>query len=501
LAAKQTPSQMLDEDKARQLNPPPPIVVRVIKGEAHEREKRFTGAFLIGRLKDCQLQISDSCVSRTHTQVYIDGDRWWVRDLDSANGTFLDGTRIQDAPLPAEASLELGKGGPLLSLSIEREETLEEEEQVKAGPKEFSSETQMIQYYFRKSAPEKIGEHTMMFRRAFEKVHRKKSRKYLIAVGLVLSLLIAAGGVIFYQQSRFHKLRTSAENIFYAMKSLELEIGQLQDAVVSSASADLIAALKVKREKLIGLEKEYDGFVRDLGVYKKLPEEERIMLRIARVFGECELNMPKDFVTEVKGYILKWKSTGRLEQGLNRATQKGYINKILEVLNYYDLPPQYLYVALQESGFNDHAVGPLTRFGFAKGIWQFITITADRYGLQIGPLYEEGVYDPRDERFDFPKATNAAARYIRDLNNTEAQASGLLVIACYNWGEINMLPIIRQMPQDPRERNFWRLLATRKIPQETYDYVFYIFSAAVICENPQLFGFNFAPPLAAKSSS
>ena len=480
---------------------PSPVIVRVIKGEAHDREKRFTEAFLIGRLSDCELQISDSCVSRAHAQVYLDGDRWWVRDLDSANGTFLDGTRIQDAPLPAEARLELGPGGPLLSLSIEREKAPDKEEQAKAGPREFSSETQMIRYYFRESTPEAIGQHTMMFRRAFEKVHRTRSRKYLIAVGLALSLLIAAGGVILYQQTKLHQLKTSAENIFYAMKSIELQIGLLQDAVSSSTSGNLVAELDAKREKLRGLEKEYDAFVRDLGVYKKLPEEEQIMLRIARVFGECELNMPKDFVKEVRSYIQKWKITDRLEQGLNRAKQRGYVETILQVLYYYDLPPQYLYVALQESGFNEKAVGPMTRFGFAKGIWQFITITADRYGLQVGPLYEKGVYDPLDERFNLLKATNAAARYVRDLNNTEAQASGLLVIACYNWGETNILPIISQMPQDPRERNFWRLLATRKIPQETYDYVFYVFSAAVIGENPQLFGFNFAPPLAAKRSS
>jgi hypothetical protein len=54
------------------------------------------------------------------------------------------------------------------------------------------------------------------------------------------------------------------------------------------------------------------------------------------------------------------------------------------------------------------------------------------------------------------------------------------------------------MPANPRERNFWQLLAQHrdKIPQETYDYVFYIVSAAVIGENPRLFGFDFDNPLA-----
>ena len=71
-------------------------------------------------------------------------------------------------------------------------------------------------------------------------------------------------------------------------------------------------------------------------------------------------------------------------------------------------------------------------------------------------------------------------------------------MASYNWGEDQVLPLIRSMPANPNERNFWRLLSAyrEKIPQETFDYVFYIASAAVIGENPRLFGFDFDNPLA-----
>ena len=71
-------------------------------------------------------------------------------------------------------------------------------------------------------------------------------------------------------------------------------------------------------------------------------------------------------------------------------------------------------------------------------------------------------------------------------------------MACYNWGENQVLPLVRSMPANPRERNFWQLLKQHRqqIPQETYDYVFYIISAAVIGENPRLFGFDFDNPLA-----
>jgi membrane-bound lytic murein transglycosylase D len=34
-----------------------------------------------------------------------------------------------------------------------------------------------------------------------------------------------------------------------------------------------------------------------------------------------------------------------------------------------------------------------------------------------------------------------------------------------------------------------------QIPKETYDYVFYIFSAAVIGEDPAYFGFKFKSPI------
>jgi hypothetical protein len=56
------------------------------------------------------------------------------------------------------------------------------------------------------------------------------------------------------------------------------------------------------------------------------------------------------------------------------------------------------------------------------------------------------------------------------------------------------------MPKNPRERNFWKLLEQYKdkIPQETYDYVFYIVSASVIGENPRLFGMDVDNPLDSK---
>jgi hypothetical protein len=285
-------------------------------------------------------------------------------------------------------------------------------------------------------------------------------------------------------------MRATAQDIFYMMKSQELQIVRLEDVVLLKADPQQVADLRAKQDKFKGMEKEYDNFVKELGIYGKLSDEDKVIMKVARSFGECEVAMPPGFADEVKRYIAMWKSSDRLKKALARAQEKGYADLIMKVLSDNNLPPQYFYLALQESNFDEKAVGPPTRFGCAKGMWQFIAQTADGLGLKIGPLYDQGVYDPLDERFNTLKATVAAMRYIRDLNVTYAQASGLLVLASYNWGDGNVRKTIGAMPENPRERNFWKLLAMKQIPKETYDYCLLIFAAAVICENPKVFGYD-----------
>ena len=484
---------MGEEEKNLSVITPPPILVKVIRGQAREFEKRFTGTFLVGRTKECDLQLNEDCISRNHLQVVFDGSQWRLKDLGSTNGTFLNGERIQEAVLPDYAQVELGAGGPLLELTIERPQPPKAEETL-STTKDFASETQIIKHYFDKKGSENIGQQTLMFRRAFQRAHKKKSRKFLYIIGVAIVLLASAGGVISFQKHKLDTLRSTAQNIFYAMKALEVEIGQLEDIVLMNADAEQINDLMEKRRHLADLARQYDSFVKELGVYKKAPVEHQIIFKMARTFGECDANVPDAFVKEVMRYIARWRSTDRLQAALQRAESSGYARKIEKTLQENNLPRQFIFLALRESEFSPKAVGRYTRYGYAKGMWQFIPETAQHYGLKIGPLYKKRVYDPYDERFHVDKATRAAAKYIRDINNTEAQASGLLVMASYNWGENNIREIIRTMPENPKERNFWLLLKKAKIPKETYDYVFYIFSAAVICENPRLFGFDFDAP-------
>ena len=76
------------------------VVVQVVRGQAGEREKRFTAGFKVGRSRECDLQIEENCVSRVPSACQIRRLAVVARkDMESANGTFMNGVRIQDAPI------------------------------------------------------------------------------------------------------------------------------------------------------------------------------------------------------------------------------------------------------------------------------------------------------------------------------------------------------------------------------------------------------------------
>src|SRR4030043_2351271 len=94
LSAEFTFIAMKNEKKREPSKPAPSVVLKVKQGQAQERVVRYTSTFLIGRHRDNDLRLRDTCVSRNHAEVRFDGECWWVRDLGSANGTYFDGLRF-----------------------------------------------------------------------------------------------------------------------------------------------------------------------------------------------------------------------------------------------------------------------------------------------------------------------------------------------------------------------------------------------------------------------
>jgi len=471
---------------------PPSVKVKIEQGEALKTDFEFGSNFRIGRDPKCQVRIDDYALSRAHAEVAFEDGYWCIRDLHSTNGVFLNGARIEHEILSENSKITLGKNGPVLLLNIPG--------QVLPRPETLATAVLLegLRHYYLKTRAAIASRRAATSRRAIRRGQRVHARGYLAAIAVISILFVGAAWYAKQKHDELGRQQALAKDIFYEMKELELTLAGVERAVQKTGEQESLAEIDRQKARHKELARKYERFVDEAGLAKiDRAEEERIILRIARLLGECEVDMPPEFVREVRSYVARWRSTDRLRAALERAEQNEYTMKITTALVENGLPPQFLYIALQESNFDPSSCGPVTRHGIAKGMWQFIPTTAEQYGLRVGPLVHYRRHDPRDERHDFEKSTQAAAKYLKTIYDTEAKASGLLVIASYNWGENNVRELIQKMPDNPRARNFWHLLKDhrRAIPQETYDYVFYIISAAVIGENPRLFGFGFDNPL------
>jgi pSer/pThr/pTyr-binding forkhead associated (FHA) protein len=74
-------------------------------------EQALAPEFSIGRAEDNELVLEKPTVSRHHALVSEEGDRWFLEDRGSFNGTFLNGSRIQaGAKVPLRHGDRIGLG-------------------------------------------------------------------------------------------------------------------------------------------------------------------------------------------------------------------------------------------------------------------------------------------------------------------------------------------------------------------------------------------------------
>lgn len=149
-----------------------------------------------------------------------------------------------------------------------------------------------------------------------------------------------------------------------------------------------------------------------------------------------------------------------------------YAPVLSKILNDEGMPRDLIYLAMAESGFQNHA----RSWAKAVGPWQFMPYTGKRYGLKVGFFL--------DERRDPLKATVAASDYLKKLY--EEFNSWELAMASYNAGEGKMRRAIKRY----RTKNFWKIRKGRYLRSETKNYVPKIMALAIIGKNLETFGFT-----------
>ncbi len=420
-----------------------------------------------------------SPVSGNHAEIRIHSDRCELEDLGSTNGTYVNGQKVRAVQLQDGDRIEFGKNGPACEFRWKS-----------GSPSARRGSARESERLFRKlehaAKGGPAGDRTMLLLQAANKYYKRRRWPILVLAGVVILAAIGIGIELYRKNLQLKEQGRLAEAVFYQMRSVEAQIVQQRESMTQEEFQSL-------RDKRMRLEQDYDRYLESLGLYTGRSPVEQAIMRLARRLGETDLELPPDFQKTVLEYVERWRSTPRLRAALDRARPRSLPRRIRLALDQYGLPREFMFLALQESDFDTTRVGPQTRFGIAKGMWQFIPKTAQEYGLALGPLKDVAQYDPSDQRQDENRATAAAARYLAYLYSTKAAASGLLVIASYNYGQTRIIERLDQLPNDPRQRSFWYFYRNGWIPPETRDYVMYIFSAALICEKPDLFNISMAP--------
>lgn len=127
--SKKAPKKVGEEDITRVINPATdtlkidlelakatdPILI-LIRGSLQGKKFSLAGAqkYLLGRDKSVEIQIEDANVSRQHAQITREGDKMYIQDLGSRNGTFVNDENIGGERKLLEKEDMIKLGGTIL---------------------------------------------------------------------------------------------------------------------------------------------------------------------------------------------------------------------------------------------------------------------------------------------------------------------------------------------------------------------------------------------------
>jgi pSer/pThr/pTyr-binding forkhead associated (FHA) protein len=462
-------------------------VVLIYQTDEGSQEIAVSGEKMsFGRGSDADFRFEDDGLSRLHATVYREGERVWVVDENSTNGTFVNGEKTSAGGTPVYDG-DVIKIGHYTKLKI-------------------------------KIAAEKIAAAPVSENKIVSKTPETSfGIAPLVVTALAFFIILASAifiGVKFFggkddvayndSNTDFETPRRTPEEKENNGKSPTPS----PEKTVANGNTDgntTLPELPENPNRNVVL-------LPDNKKYQQLGEDEKNRYisvkaeKVAQIIGNQKSEpIPPEAVQEIKkyvdGYLSRIRSTRKddCSQGgwirsdflsvLERASKTSPF--IIRSFNAGNIEPQIgIYVAMIES---EHCPC-LTSTTGAKGMFQFLASSAPDYGLSA------------EQRCEPELAARGAANYLKSLIGRYGTApdSVPLAIASYNSGQGNLSKNLDKvlLAQSGQDRSFWTLVSNKNLMEgsagkqfsnENIKYVPKFFATAIIGENPQDFGIDMKP--------
>ena len=194
---------------------------------------------------------------------------------------------------------------------------------------------------------------------------------------------------------------------------------------------------------------------------------DNLWLKLAEGFTFDVPDNPR--IAKQRDYFLK--HPNHLKKISKRAEPFLYL--IIEKIEKKNLPLELALLPVVESSFNPHAYS----YVGAAGLWQFMPVTGDRFGLHQNWWY--------DGRKDVYRASDAGLRYMEILHNYLGD-DWLRAFAAYNSGEGRVKRAVQKNERAKKPTDYWNL----DLPLETEEYVPKLLALVDIMRNHKKYGID-----------
>ena len=444
-----------------------------------------------GRGGDTDHRIDDQGLSRVNSTIYRDGDRVWIVDENSTNGTYINGQPCAAAGTPLRSG-DVIKIGNNTSLTVR----LGEKKAVEAATAVSHTAASVTSL-----PPPKPNFLPLVL---------------ISGAVLVISISLVLIGIMFLSSGN-----TVAANYEDPGDDIENSNRREPSNSPTPKPSSSVSTVTPNDNTTItdspsGTNSTNPPTLPSGKKYQEMSDNEKRQylevkaMRIAQIIGNNSSEaIPAAAIDKIKGFADGYASRSKvkplggcrfgdnLQATFERASKNAPF--VVRAFNERGVDPRIgLYLAMIES---EHCVclqsptGPL-------GMFQFTFSTAKLHFVPNEGVVKGSSPSSPDDRCKPEPAAKAAASYMKALTGRygTGPASVPLAIGSYNSGEGGLSSNLQKALDSNTglPRDFWTLIAngdklSKQFQAENFKYVPKFFAAAIIGENPQDFGLNLQP--------